>query len=385
MTWLAGRFTWGRNRVPSPSPEISRYDFDLAEEERLSDVVTRVGKLMPHAVDEATGHALDGYIDARADLWTQEAGDHHRRYRSVAEEALGSVKAEAARQGIMHGPNDKGLRAAETAVEQVLNRAAGQPGKAGASGELALLLASPWAMLTHWIVLALAAGADIGAFAQIIELVMPRQEPLVGRLVVLGFTAAVLFLAHHTGSLLRSASADPDDPSRRKSSQAMALACFLGWLGLGLVAYWVRLTVPPPTRASLGGVVLGGGQARQPEAVADPHVTQGALLFLALYIATGLVALVSAYLTPPLRTHYRFASRAYVKAAKRAAASSHLLLKAQGVRESQETEIRNAAETNQRAPEEIRALADRLKQTARVEIAQAAQDPAVTDAIIPSP
>ncbi|MDH2430330.1 hypothetical protein [Sphaerisporangium sp. TRM90804] len=263
-------------------------------------------------------------------------------------------------------------------------------------GDPAMLVGSSRALFLHWLALLVAAGADVGAFTQVIGLVMRDQDDWLIWLVVFGFTAVVLYLAHNTGVLLRNARVrrGSDGVLRRAggwvSRRVGAYLCMAVWVGLGLVAYWVRLTVPPVQEVTLGGsgplgggsVSLGGGVPPSRGTGRDLYEEQAAALFLALYAATGVVAAVGAYLTHhPLRLRYMAAVRAHRKAVERAAASAYQLTRAEAVRNSQAVEIGSADRLRDQTERELCALAERLKQTARVAMAGAAQDPAVTDAI----
>ena len=74
-----------------------------------------------------------------------------------------------------------------------------------------LLAGRPRSTYLHVLALLLAAGADMGAFVQVVELVLPDQDWL-DWLVVSGLTAVVLYLAHMIGVMLREArAAQPSD------------------------------------------------------------------------------------------------------------------------------------------------------------------------------
>jgi hypothetical protein len=279
-----------------------------------------------------------------------------------------------------------------------------------------LLAGRPRSAYLHVLALLLAAGADLGAFVQVVELVLPDQDWL-DWLVVAGLIAVVLYLAHMIGVMLREArAAQPSDGGiagriggwlgRRFGT----FVCVVVWLALGLMAFWVRLTVPLPGTVQLGGGSggiggggiggggvgsagigsggsgigssgIGGGSATSGTTTSS-HTLQSAALFLSLYLATGLVAAVGAYFAHnPYRGRYAAAIRAYRKASERAAASAYQLGQAVAVYEHQRAEIEASQQVLAEATSQDQAFTERLKQSVRIEIAGLARDPAVTDAI----
>ena len=274
-----------------------------------------------------------------------------------------------------------------------------------------LLAGRPRSAYVHALVLLLAAGADLGAFVQVVELVLPQQDWVIW-LVVGGLTAVVLYIAHTVGVMLREA--------RARSSAARGLArlrswlgqrlgafvCTVIWLALGLMAFWVRLTVPLTGTVQLGSGGIGSGGigsggigsggigsggigsggigsgATTSGTTTGSHTLQGAAIFLGLYIATGIVAAVGAYFTHnPYRGRYVATLRAYRKASERAAASAYQFGLALAFRQHQQTEIEAAELVLAEAHEQNRAFTEQLKQSVRIKIAGQARDPAVTDAI----
>jgi hypothetical protein len=256
----------------------------------------------------------------------------------------------------------------------------------------ALLAGRPRGTYLHALALLLAAGADIGAFTQVVELVLPQQSDPVVWLVVAGLTSVVLYIAHSVGMMLREARACQGGARGPLSAAGVwagrrfaAFGCTVAWTALGLMAYWVRLKVPPIQAAQLGaGSTIGGGLGAGPAASAPPeHVMQAAVLFLGLYVATGIVAAVGAYFTHnPYRGRYDAAIRAYRKASERTAASAYQLVRAQAACERQQAEMTAAPEILAEAHSQNRAFTEQLKQTVRIHIAGLAKDPAVTDAIL---
>jgi hypothetical protein len=112
-----------------------------------------------------------------------------------------------------------------------------------------------------------------------------------------------------------------------------------------------------------------------------------ALLFLALYLATGTVAAIAGYLRHNTAAkQYRATLRSRADAAKSAATTIADLTLAQQTKVALDEERRRRAEGWEKAQEEWHAIARRLKQEARLRLAAAAQDPSTTDAyFVPPP
>lgn len=288
-----------------------------------------------------------------------------------------------------------------------------------------LLAGRPRSAYLHGLVLLLAAGADIGAFVQVVELVLTTVGDWVVRLVVVGLTAVVLYIAHMIGAMIREARAQVSTSyglagriGAWLGRRFTAFICTIVWLAIGLMAFWIRLTVPLPGTATLnsgfgsggigggagsggigaGGVGVGtgigsggvGGIGAGPaassgaasSASSSTHPLQGAAIFLGLYLATGIVAALGAYYTHnPYRGRYKAAIGALRKSSERAAASAYQLGLAISFRDRQQAEIDAAAHVLAEAQVQNVAFAAQLKQSVRVAIASLAKDPAVTDAI----
>jgi hypothetical protein len=136
----------------------------------------------------------------------------------------------------------------------------------------------------------------------------------------------VLYIAHMVGVLFREARAARRSPAGRRrwprtlrGTRVMALICILAWGALGSLAFYVRTTVPLPAAPQVGGgtgAVIGGGVTAAGSGVTQ-YTHQSALLFLGLYLATGIVAPLGAYFTHnPHRRQYVAALRADRKAAE---------------------------------------------------------------------
>jgi hypothetical protein len=253
-----------------------------------------------------------------------------------------------------------------------------------------LLGGRPRGTYLHLLALLLAAGADIGAFVQVVELVLSTQSNATIYLVVAGLTAVVLYIAHMVGVLFREAKAAGPSPvgSRRWRRSwrrtLVAVVCILAWGALGFLAFYIRTTVPLPVAAQIGGgqgAVIGGG-ATAAGSGTTLYSQQSAFLFLGLYVATGIVAALGAYFTHnPHRGQYVAALRAYRKAAERAAATANQFGRVEAGYLRQRAELENSHHILAQSQQLDRAFTEQLKQSVRLQIATMAKDPAVTDAL----
>jgi hypothetical protein len=219
-----------------------------------------------------------------------------------------------------------------------------------------------------------AAVADFGAFNQVVQLVMRTQAAWLVYLVVGGFTAAALYLAHVVGMTVRDLVAGV-----RSARWWLPAAGFAGWCALGAGSAYVRATVAPVTVAAAGPLRVGGGSPAAPPA--EP-TSPNMLLFLGLFIGTGLVAALGAYVTHnPLRETYgRVVARHGVLyeqlAASEAAVEKAVMSRADQYRLRDEATAVRDRERHRRIE-----TAHDFKQYARVLIAKHHQDPAFTDAL----
>jgi hypothetical protein len=278
-----------------------------------------------------------------------------------------------------------------------------------------LLAGRSFGTYIYFCALVLAVGADVGAFVQVVELVLTSVPDSVVWLVIVGLATVVLYIAHMIGVMLRQARADLHANyglAGRLGSwlgrRSAAFACTIVWLAIGLMAFWIRLTVPLPTTAQLptglgsggigsgggsglgggigsGGIGsggVGGGSSAASTASTTPHALQGAAIFLGLYLATGIVTALGAYFSHnPYRGRFVAAVASFRRASEQAAASAHQLGLAISARDRQQAEINAAALVLTEAQAQNEAFTAQLKQNVRVAIASMAKDPAVTDAL----
>jgi hypothetical protein len=249
-------------------------------------------------------------------------------------------------------------------------------GTAAGTPDPGLIAGRPRSAWFHAVVLVLAFGADVGAFFQVIGSVMPGDYDVTLVIVVTGFAATVVYLAHVTGTLLRERA---DDPANRTVRFLWAIVP--AWLLLGGLAFWARLGYEPTAPEEVSSNDIGGEAVTNLSSEPDPVL--GAFLFAALYIGIGLVAALGAYFT-----HHPRYSR-YAKAVRARSRIARRLAKRTAHREFATAEFeawRAWAGRMDLVAEEHRfdrsRFGDELKSLARHRMAEASHDPAVTDALL---
>ena len=217
-----------------------------------------------------------------------------------------------------------------------------------------------------WIMLAVTACADLAVFHQVLGILMKQSGELTIWLAVAGFTACSLMLAHSAGRLHRDIEVGF---GRRGRAPRNALA--IVWLMLGLAAFAVRLLIE---------YLSGHGASTVAGAGPDPgRAWGGAVLFLVLYLGSGLVAAVGAYhARNPLRDRYHQAVRSVRSAQKRLQRSQAPYERAVNVLQLQ-VRNRQGEEASYTAARELRvAYSQEARALVGVLIAQHLQSPPAT-------
>jgi hypothetical protein len=188
------------------------------------------------------------------------------------------------------------------------------------NGDLPQIAGRSWTHALFWLVLLAAAGVDVVTFYQVLVLVMDVPVQLV-TISVVGFAVVALTLAHYAGSQARAAI----NHRNVTGSRTVALTLGITWAALGAAAFIVRLVLEP-SGASAGSSTFttDSGPLNDPSA-GGPSAEQylPALLFLVLYVATGLVSGLAGYLRqePAARQYVRAVERRTRAAEKYAEAS----------------------------------------------------------------
>jgi hypothetical protein len=232
----------------------------------------------------------------------------------------------------------------------------------------------------YYAVLTVAAGIDIATFYQVLALVMRNVPDEVVWLGVVGFTVTALALAHTMGVRAR----ERVDNGKQVLGSASVWLLLMIWLFVGATAFIVRLTAAPPTISGGTTIIEEGQQVTRTGPTEDALLA--ALLFLALYFATGAVAGVAGYLRHnSAAKRYEATMRNRTDVARLAASSAADLALARQTLVALEEERRRREEGWGKAQEEWQAIARRLKQEVRLRLASAAQNPSVTDAYFEPP
>jgi heme/copper-type cytochrome/quinol oxidase subunit 2 len=223
----------------------------------------------------------------------------------------------------------------------------------------------PVAEAGYWLALLVIAGADLAAFYQVVGVVNPTGQWWLIWLLVAGFTAGSLTLAHFAGRVARDRTA-----GHGAANWWMVIGLAAPWLILGIIAFFVRgIKASSATAAT----------AEEAEILSKQELA-AAIMFLVLYIASGVITFFGVYLTRnPLRVAYRRALRAHRKALKRLAVTQPPYERAVQVvklhaRNRKREPMNFAAASAQRM-----AFADELKRYSAARMAILLKSPSTTD------
>lgn len=182
------------------------------------------------------------------------------------------------------------------------------------NGDPSQIVGPPWTAGLYYFVLLAAAGVDVVAFHQVLLAAVDERDLLLWILVV-GFTVVCLALAHTIGIQAKNAVSTRHVVGAR----TMAVLCLIGWAALGAAAFAFRWYYDS-SDAGLPLSIIVDGQELAPEDTGQPRERHlSALLFLALYVATGLVSGVAGYM------RHNPAARQYTRAlSRRTKAATHL-------------------------------------------------------------
>lgn len=379
------RWPW---RVPEKRPPLEFEPSEVDADGYREQVKTLAAEL-GDGIDEATDHPLDNLINAWTDQWVSEVKAEHSVYAARVEEPLGEVTARLAELDVARGRDnlkvDEVGVARDTAVDWLSRTRAGRdvrPPHAASGPQIdstdfddPTLLAGrrPRAAYVHLVALLLGGAADIGAFVQVVELMLPDQTTQLIALIVCGLTVLALYLAHTAGVLLRERTAKVGWAKR-----SVAVLCLFSWLLLGLLSAWARMIAPQPASPQVE-LSLDAATA---ESGAEMNLA-GAGMFLALYLGSGLAACLGAYLTHNRAySAYTAALRAYHNATARSGrtARDHGNVTAEWHRQLLTRDASHDILAD--AIARRHALSEELKQYARVLFASRGQDPALTDALL---
>lgn len=264
--------------------------------------------------------SFDGQIDAEAADWSTEDVTTHGRYRSEIGERLAGAENEVTRTTKKLAAAEAELRDADQKVLNAL-QLGGLPTSmpttnrkdegaditdlatishsaqsTGRWGDLVAMLRvhNPW---WSWLLVGLAVGGDIAAFYVVLERLL-QSYPVVTAVAVIAVAAVAVLLSHATGRSWRRRVAR--DPDRSDISLWVPLG---GWTLLGIATASARLFFG---NLSAQTVVFGAPAASTVNG--DSQAILSAVIFLALYIGSGICAMYTSYEAyNPAATAYRLA------------------------------------------------------------------------------
>jgi len=366
------RATW-RSAVPPfrPAP--------VDKEAQRRWVVREIDELPPGSVDEAHDNVLDERIDRRAKQWIalvrQEFADYRRGLKQLRSRAEGAVRHKQHLQD-MH---DRRVAEASAARTAAADRLRGEDDEArwhqAEHSDPSLLAGRSGASLFYLVAIVLAAVADFTAFYQVMERVLRNLSNQWLIVLVIGFTAMALTLAHYLGVFLRDRQA-----GARWHHPVLLPMCAVLWVALGLMAFWVRWKVSGDSSGS--ALPSADGTLTVPQANFQSTLP-GAAMFAAFYFATGAAAIIGSYLSHnPLHRAFRRTVRAHEAAIKKQAAGARDLADAEAERDAFDYQEQAAEQVRDSTIDELNELADELKGLARTQLIKRLKDLSVADTIL---
>jgi hypothetical protein len=371
----------GRDHAAEEAALPSFAPMPVDKEAQRRWVVRHIDELPAEAIDEAHRHLLDAQLDDKADQWIaqvhKEFADHVGWLRQLRGRAHGAVREREHLQEAHNQRVAEALAARNAATERL--RGEDDEGKWSQPGHSDPTLLSArsrsGADLFYLFAIAIAGVADFIAFYQVLQLVLRNLANQWLILLVIGFTAIALTLAHFLGVFLRDRRA-----GARWQHPVMLPGCAVLWAALGVMAFFVRWKLSggsaAPTLPSAGGTLTvpqGNFQGTLP----------GAAMFAAFYFATGAAAITGSYMAHnPLRRAFARTVRAHESAIKQQAAGARALADAEAQRDAIDHQERAAEEVRDSTIEELRKLADELKKLARLQLTKKVGDVSATDAFL---
>lgn len=342
-------------------------------------VVREIDELPPGSVDEAHDRVLDDPIDRRASQWVAQVHREFADYLGRLRQMRGRAEGVVLHRRHLRAAHDHRVAEAEAARAAAGNRLRGEDDEAKwyqpEHSDPSLLAGRSGASLFYLVALVLAAAADFTAFYQVMQLVLrnlPDQWLIV---LVIGFTAMALTLAHYIGVFLRDRQA-----GARWHHPALLPTCAVLWVALGLMAFWVRWKVSGefsvPTLPSANGTLA------VPETNFQSTLP-GAAMFAAFYFATGAAAITGSYLSHnPLHRSFRRTVRAHEAAIRKQADGARDLADAEAERDAFDHQEHAATQVRDSTIDELTKLAEELKRLARTQLIKRLNDVSATDAFL---
>jgi hypothetical protein len=342
-------------------------------------VMRHIDELPPQSVDEAHRHLLDAQIDDKADQWIAQVKKEFAHYVGWLRQLRVRENAAVVHRQHLQQVHDQRVAEALSARTAAADRLRGEDdeGKWHQPGHSDPTLVSVRSGVNRFYLAALviAGAADFIAFYQVLQLVLRNLADQWLLVLVIGFTAIALTLAHYLGVFLRDRTA-----GARWHHPTMLPGCAVLWMALGLMAFWVRWKV---SGESAGPVLPTVGTLPVLSHFNFQGTLPGASMFAAFYFATGAAAITGSYLVHnPLRRSYIKAVRAHEAAIKQQAAAARDLAAAEAECTAIDHLEHAAAEVRDSTIEELRKLAAELKKLARLQLAKKIADVSATDAFL---
>ncbi|WET76204.1 hypothetical protein P3102_18880 [Amycolatopsis sp. QT-25] len=208
-------------------------------------------------------------------------------------------------------------------------------------GDASLIVGLPWTTGFQYLVLLAAAAVDVVAFNQILTQAIDEYEEVLWGFVG-GFTVVCLALSHTAGKQWKESSLQRHAPNAR----SIALVCGGVWLALGLMAFLFRWFYVAPVSGGTTVEVESQAQSQVSDNAAQGNYLS-ALLFLVLYLGTGVLSGAMAY-----KLHNPAAQQWARAVAKRAKAATRLAELEAGLVTAEEL-TKQVGEMRQRADQDM--------------------------------
>ena len=235
-------------------------------------------------------------------------------------------------------------------------------------GDLSQLIAHPLGEAGLWAVLIAAAFVDVATFHQVLLLVMRNATTGMVWIVVVGFVAVALALAHYVGGRAKLSLTPGSATSTTLGAGTIAWICFGIWSALGLIAFGVRLFIDDGGQGGSSTFVVNGEEVNV--GGGDQLLTRvlSALLFLALYLATGALSGVAGYTRQTAARRWGRVEKRRRRAENRYATAAADLVYAQQLLEAIQEERRRRDSDLDSAMQRCDAAASGLKQEVRLKL-----------------
>jgi hypothetical protein len=342
-------------------------------------VVREIDELPPGSVDEAHDNVLDRSIDHRVSQWIAQVNQEFADYAGWLKQLRGRAHGAVLHRQHLQAAHDHRAAEALAARTAAGHRLRGEDDEGKwhqpEHSDPTLLAGRSGASLFYLVAVLLAGVADFTAFYQVMQLVLRNLANQWLIVLVIGFTAMALTLAHYIGVFLRDRQA-----GARWHHPALLPVCAVLWVALGVMAFWVRWkvsgsTAGPALPTANGTLAVPGSNFQS--------TLPGAAMFGAFYFATGAAAITGSYLSHnPLHRSFGRTRGAHEAAIKRQAAGARELADAEAERDAFDHRKDAATEVRDSAVHELQKLADELKHLARTQLIKRLGDVSAADSFL---